>query len=185
MLVGDVVDEAADVTAEPMVVGAAGDQHRGPLTRLRTWAHRDEPVANEMLMLDPSVDPEELRYAPRAPRRLLWLRRTAFVVVVLAIIGGGLAIAYSWSQTQYFVSDHGDRVAIYRGVDAQLPGVSLNHVYAGPAPEADRAARLPPQPGEGRAAGRQPGQGGAHRRRAPRVRQDLRRVRTRRPALSP
>ena len=81
-------------------------------------------------MVDPSVDPEELRYAPRAPRRLLWLRRTALVVALLAIIGGGLAIAYSWSQSQYFVSAHGKQVAIYRGVDAQLPGISLNHVYA-------------------------------------------------------
>ncbi len=130
VLVGDVTEDSAPATAEPMVVGAAGDRHRGPLTRLRTWAQRDEPAANEMLMLDPSVDPEELRYAPRAPRRFLWLRRFALVVVALAVIGGGLTIAYSWSQTQYFVSDHGDRVAIYQGVDAQLPGLSLSHVYA-------------------------------------------------------
>jgi len=129
VLVGDVVDEAP-LPAEPLVVGAAGDRHRGPLTRLRTWAQRDEPEPGEMLMLDPSVDPEERRYAPRAPRRFLWLRRAALVVVALAIVSGGLAIAYSWSQTQYFVGANRGSVAIYQGVDAQLPGISLNHVYA-------------------------------------------------------
>jgi PPM family protein phosphatase len=129
VLVGDVVDEPP-LPAEPLVVGAAGDRHRGPLTRLRTWAQRDEPEPGEMLMLDPSVDPEERRYAPRAPRRFLWLRRAALVVVALAIVGGGLAIAYSWSQTQYFVGARHGTVAIYQGVDAQLPGISLNHVYA-------------------------------------------------------
>jgi PPM family protein phosphatase len=130
VLIGDVVDEPPSPDAEPMIVGAAADQHRGPLTRLRTWTHRDEPAANEMLMLDPSIDPEELRYAPRPPRRFLWLRRAVFVLVALAIVGAGLAIGYSWTQTQYYVSDHGKRVAIYRGVDAKLPGFALSHVYA-------------------------------------------------------
>lgn len=128
VLVGEVVDEPPPA-ADPMVVGAAGDTHRSPLTRLRTWAQRDEPSPNKVLMNDPSVDPEELRYAPRAPRRFLWLRRIAFVLVALAIVAGGLALAYSWSQTQYFVGESDGRVVIYRGVDAQLPGISLNHVY--------------------------------------------------------
>jgi protein phosphatase len=130
VLIGDIVAEPPTEAAEPLIVGAAGDQHRGPLTRLRTWTHRDEPAANEILMLDPSVDPEELRYAPRAPRRLLWLRRAVFVLIALAVVIGGLAIGYSWTQTQYYVSDHAGRVAIYRGVDADLPGFSLSHVYA-------------------------------------------------------
>ena len=83
-----------------------------------------------MLMLDPSLDPEELRYAPRAPRRLLWLRRLRLLVLALVVVGGGLALAYQWSQTQYFVGADGKRVAIYQGVNAELPGVRLNHVYA-------------------------------------------------------
>ena len=129
VLVGDVVEGPPDEAAEPIVVGAASDHHRGPLTRLRTWAQRDEPQPGEILMADPSRDPEELRYAPRAPRRFLWLRRSLLIVVVLAIIGGGLALAYQWSQTQYFVGADQGRVAIYRGLNAELPGIDLNHVY--------------------------------------------------------
>lgn len=111
-----------------MIVGAAADRHRGPLTRLRTWAQRDEPEPSEIL-LDPSADPEELRYAPRAPRRFLWVRRIALILVALAVVAGGLTIAYQWTQTQYYVAADGDRVAIYRGVNADLPGVALSHVY--------------------------------------------------------
>ncbi len=129
VLVGDVVAEPALELTEPLVVGAAGDQHRGPLTRLRTWARPDEPELSEMLMVDPSVDPEELRYAPRPPRRLLWLRRVLLAFVVLAVLCGGLAIAYRWSQQQYFVGADRGQVAIYQGVNANLPGVTLNHVY--------------------------------------------------------
>lgn len=130
VLVADVVEGPSD-GAEALVVGAASDKHRGPLTtRLRTWTQRaDEPILGEMLMSDPTVDPEEMRYAPRAPRRLLWLRRAALVVIVLAIIAGGLTLTYRWTQTQYFVGAHGNRVAIYQGVNAELPGITLNHVY--------------------------------------------------------
>jgi serine/threonine protein phosphatase PrpC len=130
VLVADVVEGLQGPLAEPLIVGAAGDQHRGPLTRLRGWGHRDEPEPHEMLMADPSVDPEELRYAPRAPRRLMWLRRGVLLLFTFAVIAGGLAVAYQWSQRQYFVGDDNGRVAIYKGVDAQLPGIDLFHVYA-------------------------------------------------------
>lgn len=130
VLVADVVEDPGD-NAEPLIVGAAADKHRGPLTtRLRTWAQRaDEPVPGKILMADPTVDPEELRYAPRAPRRLLWLRRITLVVALLALIAGGLTLTYRWTQTQYFVGPHDGRVAIYQGVNAELPGITLHHVY--------------------------------------------------------
>ena len=35
------------------------------------------------------------------------------------------AAAYSWSQDQYYVSEHDGRVTIFRGVDANLPGLTL------------------------------------------------------------
>jgi len=141
VLVGDVVDEDEASPAEAVVVGAAGDTHRGPLARMRCWGQRDATEPREILMTDREVDPEELRYAPRAPRRLLNLRRAALLIVALAIIGGGLALAYKWSQTQYFVAADGDRVAIYQGVDAELPGIALNHVYQ------DQSLRLAELPG--------------------------------------
>ncbi|MGH3446627.1 MAG: PP2C family protein-serine/threonine phosphatase, partial [Nocardioidaceae bacterium] len=129
VVVGDVVDEPA-TDAEPLVVGAAGDHRRGPLSRLRIWAHRDDAEPGEILMEDPDLDPEELRYAPRAPRRFLWLRRSAVLVVALAILAVAAVVGYRWTQTQYYVAAYDDHVAIYQGVEANLPGISLHHVYA-------------------------------------------------------
>lgn len=128
VVIGDVVDEAPD-DAEPVLVGAAASHPRGPLSRLRTWAHRDESQPGEMLMVDPDVDPEELRYAPREPRRLLWLRRTTITTLLVAVVVAGGVFAYRWSQTQYFVGSAAGHVVIYQGVQADVPGVSLHHVY--------------------------------------------------------
>jgi protein phosphatase len=132
VLVGDVVDgdHAAAGSSEPIIVGAALERHRSPLVRRRGWSHRDEPETHELLLADSSLDPEELRYAFREPRRLLWLRRTAALLVLVALVAGGLVLGYRWTQRQYFVGADGGRVAIYRGVNAEVPGIDLNHVYA-------------------------------------------------------
>jgi PPM family protein phosphatase len=76
-----------------------------------------------------ALDPEELRYAPRAPKRFPWLRRIAVLLVILGLIGGGAWFAYSWTQKQYYVGTDGDYVAIFKGVEADLPGVTLSKVY--------------------------------------------------------
>ncbi|MGI8434208.1 MAG: PP2C family protein-serine/threonine phosphatase [Nocardioidaceae bacterium] len=111
-----------------VVVGAAADPPRGPLSRLRTWTHRDDADSGKTL-LDDETDPEQLRYAPRAPQRLRWLRRAVILAVVLAVAAGAGKIGYDWSQRQYYVASDGDQVAIYRGVQAGLPGLTLHHVY--------------------------------------------------------
>lgn len=125
VLVGDVVEAEGIDPPVADVVGAAGDTHRGPLARMRSWGQRDDAQPGEVLM----TDPEALRYAPRAPRRFLPIRRALILLVLVAIVAGGLAFAYQWSQTQYFVAADGGRVAIYQGVDAELPGIELHHVY--------------------------------------------------------
>ena len=40
-----------------------------------------------------------------------------------------LAAGWSWSQQQFYVADHDGKVAIFRGIDADLPGISLSHAY--------------------------------------------------------
>jgi len=140
-VVADVVDpEAVDdqetvaaTTTGPMLVGAAADQPRkaGATSKSFFRGHRGgdtgelEPVPGG----DPQlVDPEELRYAPRPPRRFAWLRVLAVltVVAVLATLGG--MAAYNWTQDQYYVAADGETVAIYKGVDADLPGLTLTSV---------------------------------------------------------
>ncbi|HEU4513410.1 MAG TPA: protein phosphatase 2C domain-containing protein [Nocardioidaceae bacterium] len=126
-------DTMASTATGPMLVGAAADQPRraGAASKSFFRGHRSgdtgelEPVPGEAR----DVDPEELRYAPRPPRRFAWLRRIAVLlglVVVLVLAG---TAAYSWTQSQYYVAADGSRVAIYRGVDAALPGVELSHLH--------------------------------------------------------
>ena len=143
-VVADVVeaDDPADdetvaaATTGPMLVGAAAEQPRkaGATSKSFFRGHRSgdtgelEPVPGA----DPeTVDPEELRYAPRPPRRFVWLRR----VVVLVVVALGLWLlgtaAYNWTQDQYYVAVNGEHVAIYQGVDADVPGLRLTSVYQG------------------------------------------------------
>jgi protein phosphatase len=81
-------DTSAAAVTGPMLVGAAADQpRRGGMLSRTLFRHRSqdtgelEPVAAE------PVDPEELRYAPRAPRRRAGLRRLLLVLVVLLLLG--------------------------------------------------------------------------------------------------
>ena len=140
-VVADAVDAAApadDATAAattgPMLVGAAAEQPRraGSASKSFFRGHRGgdtgelEPVPGQEAA---PVDPEELRYAPRAPRRFPWLRRIAILlglVAVLVLAAGG---AYSWTQRQYYVAADGDNVAIYRGIQSDLPGVELSELH--------------------------------------------------------
>ena len=127
VVLADVVDEPADEAA-PLIVGAAVDPPRRPLGRLRGWGHREENEPHEVLMTE-DIDPEELRYAPREPRRYRWLRRGIIGAVLIAILIVAGMFSYGWSQNQYYVAAHDGKVAIFQGVQADLPGINLHHVY--------------------------------------------------------
>ncbi|MEJ7706472.1 MAG: protein phosphatase 2C domain-containing protein [Nocardioidaceae bacterium] len=137
VVVGDVVegagptDTAEGLTLEPLVVGAAADHPRRPFSRLRTWAHGSDTHLGESL-LDPDIDPEELRYAPREPRRFRWLARGGIALVGLAVLVALGVVSYNWTQRQYFVAAADDQVAIYQGLQPDLPGMSLHHVQETP-----------------------------------------------------
>ncbi|MFJ6571456.1 Stp1/IreP family PP2C-type Ser/Thr phosphatase [Streptomyces sp. NPDC091292] len=57
-----------------------------------------------------------------------WLKRSFFVVLALAVVGGGLYGGYRWTQTQYFVGSKDEHVALYRGISQDLAWVSLSKV---------------------------------------------------------
>ncbi len=123
--------ESAAAAVGPMLVGAAAAQpRRGVLSRFRSRPNDTgeiEPVpAGDAA--GSARDPEELRYAPRAPHHRRTLRRALLVVLPLLLVGVVLYGGWSWSQDQYYVADDGDAVAIYRGVQVDLPLVSLSHV---------------------------------------------------------
>jgi protein phosphatase len=152
-IVADVVavDPAADGAGDadpveaptPLVVGAAAELKRKPRAGSSFFrGHRAgdtgelEPVAAEIPDdLPPGVrfaidtDPEAARYAPRPPRRHPWLRRGLALLGLLGLAWMLGAAAWSWSQHQYYVGEQDGVVTIFRGVQADVPGIQLSHAY--------------------------------------------------------
>lgn len=140
-VVADVVDAEAPVDEDKvaaastgaMLVGAAADQPRKAATPSKSFfrGHRGgdtgelEPVPGE----SEPVDPEQLRYAPRPPKRFVWLRRVAILVVIAAIFAFLGTTAFRWTQNQYYVGADAGNVVIFRGVQADVPGLALSSVY--------------------------------------------------------
>ena len=153
-LVADVVDaaEAGPGDLTPMLVGAAVDLKRkrgGAMTSLFR-GHRSgdtgelEPVDAEIpddipfaIKADP-IDPEEARYAPQPPRRFVWPQRLLVVAVVIGLVWIAAAAAWSWSQQQYYVGEEDGVVVIFRGIDADVPGLNLSEPYETSDVEVDR-----------------------------------------------
>lgn len=63
---------------------------------------------------------------PSAGRK--WFKRTLYITLALAVIGGGLYGGYRWTQTQYYVGASDDHVALYRGINQDLAWISLSKV---------------------------------------------------------
>jgi protein phosphatase len=134
---------ADDDPSVPMVVGSAAELKRRPRAGTSFFrGHRSgdtgemEPVSAEIADdLPPGVpfaidpDPETARYAPREPRRNPWLRRGLALLGLIGIAWMAGAGAWSWSQHQYYVGEQDGVVTIFRGVQADLPGIDLSHPY--------------------------------------------------------
>jgi protein phosphatase len=147
-IVADVVPVDVDapvdgVTPAPLVVGSAAEPRRRTRTGTSFFrGHRSgdtgelEPVLADIpddlppgvpFVIDP--DPETARYAPRAPRRHPWLRRGFLLLLLIGLAWMAGAAAWSWSQHQYYVGEQDGVVTIFRGVQADVPGVELSHAY--------------------------------------------------------
>ncbi|GAA1905739.1 Stp1/IreP family PP2C-type Ser/Thr phosphatase [Nocardioides lentus] len=126
----------------PLLVGAAAELPRrggrGAVSGLFRSSRHDHghpdaggaaadlpPEAAHAIPSDP-IDPERARYAPRPPRRFLWLRRALVLAVVVGLVWVAGAAAWSWTQQQYYVAESGGVVTIFRGVNAEVPGLSLS-----------------------------------------------------------
>ncbi|WP_184569764.1 Stp1/IreP family PP2C-type Ser/Thr phosphatase [Streptomyces zagrosensis] len=58
-----------------------------------------------------------------------WAKRSVYIALALAVVGGGLYGGYRWTQNQYYVGANGDHVAIYQGISQDLAWISLNKVH--------------------------------------------------------
>lgn len=112
------IDESLSCAdGQPQLVGAAAGQPR-PRTGAGSTSNRAAKA----------FDPEEMRYAPQPPTRRRWLRWTIGLLLVAAVLGSAGKVTYDWTQKQYFVSTNDSKVTIFRGVQADVPGLTLQHV---------------------------------------------------------
>jgi protein phosphatase len=116
VVVGELVEDTSD-PGDPQLVGAAAEGPRRRPSTVETTA-----------TIAPPPDVEELRYSYVPPRRMGWLRYGLVIVVALLVLIAGSVALYRASQSQYFVGVSNNHVAIYRGVDADLPLISLKSV---------------------------------------------------------
>ena len=130
-------EDQASSDLQPLLVGAAADLPRSagaPLgdtsIRARGTAAADLPAGAAGAIASDPADVEAARYAPQPPRRFLLLRTLLLLLTVgglVWVVGVG---AWAWSQQQFYVGEHEGSVAIFRGLDATLPGgFELSHPY--------------------------------------------------------
>jgi hypothetical protein len=66
----------------------------------------------------------------RRSGRRRWPIVTTSLVVLVAVVVGGIYVAWRWTQDQYYVgADSKGQVVIYRGVNQRIAGISLSKPY--------------------------------------------------------
>ncbi|MDD9349912.1 protein phosphatase 2C domain-containing protein [Mumia sp.] len=143
VILGEIIDldappdpTLASADGQPMLVGAASEQARpgsGPTTatNLDAVPAIDDDAGGAGAARangDGTADPEALRYAPRPPRRYVWLRRLVVIAVVVGLLALAAKLTYDWTQRQYYVGTSDGNVAIFRGIQADLPLLELDSV---------------------------------------------------------
>ncbi len=145
-VVAEVVPVEQAISAEqPLLVGAAAELPRktqpgepggGPFQGHRSGDTGEiEPVGGAVApgrnagRAGDQVDPETARYAPRAPGRRAWLRQVLLLATVAGIAWIAGAAAWHWTQQQFYVGEYDGVVTVFRGLNADVPGLDLSSPY--------------------------------------------------------
>ncbi len=151
-IVADVVDSDKATRAPtdvPVLAGAASNGRsvpQQPVTRPDTPAGRakaltntaPQPVINGIPRVGsanshdggagPAADHGDGTAAELRSRRR-WPIVTSVLVVLFAVVAGGAFAGWRYSQSQYYVAADGGQVAIFRGINQKVAGMSLRSVY--------------------------------------------------------
>jgi PPM family protein phosphatase len=68
-------------------------------------------------------------YAEHHEGKRRWPIVTSLLVVLVLIVGGGLYGGWRYVQGQYYIGEQDGNIAIYRGVNESVAGISLSGVY--------------------------------------------------------
>ena len=136
VILADVVESGG--STDRVVLGAAADRDLptapiglpGPAARATPARPTRGAVHGGATAVGPASPPveDEARYNPQPPARRRLVRSLVGALVLLLVAGAGLATAWSWTRTQYFVGAEGDRVAIFQGLPDDVV-VPLSRVY--------------------------------------------------------
>ena len=132
-IVADVVEGNGGGTTA--VLGAAAERKIPPVgarARSAPDANEDTLIRNRPAAIPPAATgdtEDEARYNPQPPHKSRVPRALVGVLALVLIVGAGLGAGYAWTRSQYFVGASQERVAIYQGLPAALPGVNLSSVY--------------------------------------------------------
>lgn len=127
VVVADVVDDEFGQT-QPILAGAvSGDGDDDQLTLPNTAAGRASAIGPRKGEVTKRVAPP-----PEPPPRRRWSRRRIALVVGLLtlVLIAGLLISRAVIRNNYYVADHDGTVAIMRGIQGSLLGLSLHEVYS-------------------------------------------------------
>jgi serine/threonine protein phosphatase PrpC len=126
VVIADAIDK--DIVEQAPIVGGAAAIDRGNTT----VADSSTPAARASALQaprppQPPAEPDGYDREPEPSGHPV--RTTLLVLVLLAVLGGGLWMGYRYTQDQYYVgaTDAG-QLAIFRGVPGQIAGLDLSTV---------------------------------------------------------
>ncbi len=106
----------------PQIVGAAATD------RLASSRGADSSPAARAAALTPQRTVPDDDHEPAPKRRLRGLGLAIGLLVLFAIMIGGVWAGYSWSQSHFFVSPSNGYVAIFRGIPQELGPISFSEL---------------------------------------------------------
>jgi PPM family protein phosphatase len=128
VIIADVTDD--DIMEQRPMVGGAAARDRGLAQTVdgSTPASRASALAAPRAAAPESPPAEEEQDRPaRHP-----LRTSLLLLILLALLGGGLWYGWRLTQSQYYIGESDGTVVIFRGIPGQIAGLHLSNVYSRP-----------------------------------------------------